>query len=290
MRLEPHEAGGRTVPWRLLLGGGDPDALAAAGPWNMAVDDALLASAAAGGPPTLRFYRWNPACVSVGRNQPIRGLIAPGETERRGWQLVRRPTGGLAVLHAREITYSVVAGMDVLGRPRAAYLAISAALAEGLRDLGVDANVASPAAHAPLGRGPGYLSTGEPSCFADAAPGEVTASGRKILGSAQRRAGGTLLQHGSLLLAGSQDPVGGLLGSGGAGAAPPPAAGRGSATTVRAELDRLPADARIVEALAGAFARRIARALSSGGLSAGELALAEERAVTYSSEAWTWRR
>lgn len=295
--------------WRLLLGGGAPDALACGGAWNMAVDDAILAAAAAGGPPTLRFYRWRPACLSVGRNQAIRGALAPGELARRGWHVVRRPTGGLAVLHAEELTYCVAGTVETLGRPRAAYAAISAALAEGLRDLGLAASVAcappGPAAALPTparsagsdgrarrGAAPGYLAGPEARCFAAAAPGEVTARGRKILGSAQRRAGKALLQHGSLLLAGSQEPVGELIGALDPAdrADAPPASRPRSETTVAEELGRVPPDERIIGALAAAFARRLAPELVPGSLSASERTLAERRSRAYSSQAWTWRR
>jgi lipoate-protein ligase A len=188
-----------------VLGGGQAaphDAaapLASAGAWNMAVDDALLASVEAGAPPAIRFYRWTPACLSIGRNQAIRGRIDEDLLARRGWGLVRRPTGGLAVLHDEEITYAVAARTDAIGRPRAAYLRISGALAAGLRSLGLDAVVAA----APSG-GPPDPASPEPRCFTGTAPGEVCVAGRKLLGSAQRRAGRALLQHGSLLLRGTQ--------------------------------------------------------------------------------------
>src|SRR5262245_55784318 len=89
------------VPWRLLHDG------PAAGAWNMAVDRALLRAAGEGGPPTLRFYSWVPAAVSLGRFQQPRGGIRWDHARSRGWHAVRRPTGGRAVLHHLELTYSI---------------------------------------------------------------------------------------------------------------------------------------------------------------------------------------
>src|SRR5688500_13569424 len=94
--------------WRLILDG------AAAGAWNMAVDEALLLSHAAGAaPPTVRFYDWQPACVSLGRCQKFDAARA-ATIRDCGFDLVRRPTGGRAVLHQHEITYCIVVGAELL--------------------------------------------------------------------------------------------------------------------------------------------------------------------------------
>lgn len=161
-------------------------------------------------PPTLRLYGWDPPAVSIGRHQSdpdpeaARALAAYGVT----W--VRRPTGGRAVYHgppADELTYSVVAPIGVPpfeAGGRDAYRQIHAGLAAGLRALGVDAQLAP---------GPGERSGGMErplrpasrlACFAASVPHEITAEGRKLLGSAQRRTRGAFLQHGSLPLAGDQ--------------------------------------------------------------------------------------
>ncbi|MEN8374934.1 MAG: lipoate--protein ligase family protein [Gemmatimonadota bacterium] len=279
-------------PWRLLLGTGDAGtgaALEARGARNMGLDDALLESAANGAPPTLRFYRWTPSCLSVGRNQPLRGRVDAATIAGFGWDIVRRPTGGLAVLHADEITYSVAAPVSALGRPRAAYAAINRALAAGLRALGLEARVTPPSAtganRVGAATGQVYLNGPEARCFLTAAPGEVTVSGRKIMGSAQRRRGRALLQHGSLLLSGSQAGVGKALSGAPAGTTPARAG-----TSLAAELGRAPADADILEALGAAFGELLAVGLERAGITAEEGALAERRAETYSSEAWTWRR
>ena len=85
--------------WRLI------DTAPAPGAWNMAVDEALMERVRGGGAPVLRFYRWEPACLSLGRNQPATGAYDAAAIAARGVDVVRRPTGGRAVLHHRELTY-----------------------------------------------------------------------------------------------------------------------------------------------------------------------------------------
>ncbi|MBW3629121.1 MAG: hypothetical protein KY464_07465 [Gemmatimonadetes bacterium] len=170
----------------------------------MAFDEALMEAVRGGGPPTVRFYRWAPACLSLGRNQPAAGRYDLAAIAKAGVDVVRRPTGGRAVLHDRELTYSVVMPEGLLGSARAAYAAINAALAAGLRRLGaeVDLQPAS-ATRAPA-----------PSlapCFREPAEGEVVAGGRKLIGSAQYSQGGVTLQHGSLLFSDDQRAVQALL-------------------------------------------------------------------------------
>ena len=178
--------------WRLII-----DEQPRSGPANMALDHAI-AEACAGGasPPTLRFYRWHPPAVSLGRHQPLSeiDLDAAGE---RGYDVVRRPTGGRAILHTDELTYSVAAAADeprVEGSIMDAYLRLSNALLAGLRGLGLEADKAA-----------GSVRAGQDvsaACFEVPSAYEITASGRKLLGSAQSRRAGYVLQHGSLPLVG----------------------------------------------------------------------------------------
>jgi lipoate-protein ligase A len=160
------------------------------GPQNMAWDHTLALEC---GPESavLRFYDWSPATLSLGRNEPARSVYSPEEIESQGLGIVRRPTGGRAVLHHRELTYSVCSPIRALGGVRGAYATLNRALATGLRRLGVRVDLAE--------RGP-PLSPDAGPCFQRPAEGEVTAGGRKLVGSAQVRMGGTLLQHGSILL------------------------------------------------------------------------------------------
>jgi lipoate-protein ligase A len=157
----------------------------------MAVDEAL-ARCRAPGEGTLRIYRWARPTLSFGRNQPARGRYDESVAPLIGAEVVRRPTGGREVLHDRELTYAIILPLRRLGGLREAYAEVNAGLVDALRSLGVPAEAAPR-----LGRPPG-LEAG--ACFAVAAPGEVTVAGRKLVGSAQARVEGSLLQHGSLLL------------------------------------------------------------------------------------------
>ncbi|MBD3366788.1 MAG: hypothetical protein GF405_01285 [Candidatus Eisenbacteria bacterium] len=165
----------------------------------MAVDEAVLAAVNRGeAPPTVRVYGWEPPTVSTGYSQDIERELDIDECRRRGFGVVVRPTGGRAVLHAGELTYSVVgpSGVPPLGTTiMEAYLAIAQALVAGLSLLGLRAELAQVASD-PRSRGEGA----SPPCFASAGRYEVVVGGRKLVGSAQRRVGRALLQHGSLLI------------------------------------------------------------------------------------------
>ena len=165
----------------------------------MAADEQLLADADRTGARFLRLYRWDPPALSFGRNEPTLALYDRDEIERRGIAVVRRPTGGRAVWHEHELTYAVAAPIAVFGSLRAAYLAIHERLAVALRALGAEATLAvRPSAHPSVGAG---------ACFASPVGGEILVGGRKLVGSAQVRRGRAFLQHGSILLDGSQEVV-----------------------------------------------------------------------------------
>jgi lipoyl(octanoyl) transferase len=257
------------LPFRLI------DTPPAPGPWNMAVDAALAESVRGGGAPVLRFYRWSPRCLSLGRNQPAAGHYRREELERRGIGVVRRPTGGRAVLHDRELTYSVVVGEAALGGPRATYAAVSRALVAGLRRLGV-----------PAGLQPRPGRAAVPSlapCFREPAEGEVVVAGRKLVGSAQVRERGVLLQHGSLLLADDQSEVAALLAR--------PSAVRDEPPAVLAEfLAEPPSWERLTAALADGWREALGGELRSGALTPAELRSASAYERRYADVAWTWRR
>ena len=178
--------------WRLLI------SPSASGRRNMAVDEAILeAVAAAASPPTLRLYAWDPPCLSLGRAQPIEVVDEPA-LAATGWDLVRRPTGGRALLHADELTYAVVAPdrMPALsGGVLASYRELSRGLLAGLERLGLHPD---PPAHAELTE----ADRSNPVCFEVPSAYEITVGGRKLIGSAQLRRRGVVLQHGSLPLEG----------------------------------------------------------------------------------------
>lgn len=282
------------MTWRLVVDAGREDAQHSRdGATNMAIDAALLAAVHAGAPPTLRLYRWDPPTLSFGRNQPAAGRYDEAAARHRGIAFVRRPTGGQAVLHADEVTYAVVAPVDVIGRPRDAYRRINEALVAGLRALGLDAEVVGSGTGRVRARGAhAHPHAHERSidwgaaCFRDPAEGEVMVGGRKLVGSAQRCDRRVILQHGSILLSGSQAAAEELLRASCLAAA---AAAPGW-TTLEAELGRRPSAQSLADAVAGGFREVLGTRLARADLSIEESRRAEELRDTFASPGWTWRR
>lgn len=243
----------------------------------MAVDAALMESVRAGAPPVLRFYRWAPPCLSLGRNQPARGFYDLDAIRARGLDVVRRPTGGRAVLHHRELTYSVVLPDRMLGGPRASYDAINRALARGLRRLGV------PTELQPRGAARAAVPSLAP-CFREPAAGEVVVHGRKLVGSAQFREGGVVLQHGSLLLEDDQAMAAAVL-------LCPPANTQGDdpPATLREVLDPLPSWRILTGALAAGWQAVAGAEVQPAPLLPEELERAAILREHFEDPAWTWR-
>jgi lipoyl(octanoyl) transferase len=164
------------------------------GPANMALDEALLDTVAED--PSfalLRTYGWTVPTLSLGYFQPLAPAVA--DPRWQGVPVVRRPTGGGAIWHHHELTYAlVVPAGHPLGRPATAlYHAVHSALAALLGRHGVET--------VPRGAGPPSPSAPRPFlCFADRDPEDLICQGAKIVGSAQRRRSGAILQHGSMLL------------------------------------------------------------------------------------------
>jgi len=178
--------------WRLLNTGSSDGAT------NMAVDEAIMRAVSQKlSPPTLRFYAWEPPCVSIGYNQSLVDEVNLDICREKGYTWVRRPTGGRAVLHIDELTYSVVAPENeprVHGDILSSYRRISLGLLTGLQSLG--------GAISQAGRIEKELEKTSAACFEVPSHYEVTALGKKLIGSAQVRRIGTVLQHGSLPLQG----------------------------------------------------------------------------------------
>lgn len=178
------------------------DPLARTGAANMAWDQTLLDLAEAEGRFVVRLYRWEPFCLSFGRNEPALRRYDRSRIEAMGLDVVRRPTGGRAVWHARELTYAVAAPGAELGTLAEAYRAIHEVLARAVASLGAAASLAAaPVRAAPVDAG---------ACFASPAGGELLVDGGKVVGSAQVRQGTALLQHGSMLLEDDQSLVASL--------------------------------------------------------------------------------
>ena len=183
--------------WRLLW---SPPA---DGATQMAIDGAIVEAVAAGeAPPTVRFYRWDPPCLSLGRSQPVEEVDL-SRCRADGVEVVRRPTGGRAILHADELTYSVIfpeADPRAAGGIPETFRRFAQAFAAALRALGVpDVALAPPLD--PRVRGEGFV------CFEVPTDSELTVGGRKIMGSAQWRHRGVVLQHGSLPLDGDPGAI-----------------------------------------------------------------------------------
>lgn len=161
---------------------------------NMAVDEAILEAVARGeSPPTLRFYTWQPAAVSLGYFQRVAD-VNQSALQKHGFDLVRRMTGGRAILHQYELTYSLSAPVEVMGQDHSVlgvYLAISRGLLAGLAKVGVSADMQPEMPS---------RSTKGAVCFAVPSRYEVVWQGRKLVGSAQTRRGNAFLQHGSVLI------------------------------------------------------------------------------------------
>ena len=166
---------------------------------NMSIDYSLLRRAQEGAA-FLRLYRWSPPCLSFGRNEPATKRYDVAEIEGRGLDTVRRPTGGRAVWHDAELTYSVAAPDQTFGALRETYNIIHSTLAAALRRLGIGAELAQPPTTSAAA-----LSMG--ACFAAPVGGEIVVAGKKLVGSAQVREENAFLQHGSVLLQDGQDVV-----------------------------------------------------------------------------------
>ncbi len=195
-------------PFRLIV---DPRG---EGRWNMAVDEALLLAVTAGGPPVLRLYGFSPATLSLGRFQPVAGRLFPAALTRDGVTLVRRPTGGQAVLHDEELTYAVALGRDHLEpfAKREIYRFIGGLLLEGLRLLGVAGTVNRHRAGSPY----------HPDCFGTSGEYEISSTvGEKLIGSAQLVTRAASLQHGAIPLTDSYRRIGRYLDCSSAGEAAP---------------------------------------------------------------------
>lgn len=241
---------------------------------NMAFDEALLRRAASTGEAVFRVYAWSEPTLSLGRNQPARDEYDADALRQRGIAVVRRMTGGRAVLHDREVTYSVTAP-DTLGATlRDAYLRINEVLVCGLRALGVAASIADPRARAPI--------PSTAPCFEEPTEGELVLGGRKLAGSAQYREGGALLQHGSILVEDDQPLVASLLR---APIGPPP-----RPATLHGAIGRAPAVGEVAEALFSAVMEREDAAATRLVVDE-ELRRAVDAAeLRYRDPSWTWRR
>lgn len=181
--------------WRFIKSGAMDPA------WNMAIDEAIMNAVSEGkAPPTLRFYGWQPPTLSIGYFQKAADEIDLEKVEARGIGFVRRPTGGRAVLHDQELTYSMILSESYPDMPKSvteSYRILSNGLLHGFRRLGLQADMVNLADEAEKAK---YASAGSAACFDSPSWYELVVEGRKVAGSAQMRQRGVILQHGSILL------------------------------------------------------------------------------------------
>ena len=177
--------------WRLLI------TPAAPGAWNMAVDESILQSIGRGESlPTLRLYAWDPACLSLGHAQPFTDVDS-ARLEARGWDVVRRATGGRAILHTDELTYSVIGSMEepvLAGSVLESYNRLAQGLLLAVKELGLPVEIKEGKTN--------DNTIPNPICFEVPSTYEITVAGKKLIGSAQARKKEGVLQHGSLPLTG----------------------------------------------------------------------------------------
>jgi lipoate-protein ligase A len=248
---------------------------ASEGAYNMALDEALMRRAARTGDSVFRVYSWSSPTLSLGRNQRARGCYDVAAASELGVSFVRRPTGGRALLHHREVTYSATLPLNGASpsQARAAYDFINSVLLDGLSRLGVAAVRASETASLPPGPRP---------CFDVPAENEIALGGRKLVGSAQWRHGGALLQHGSILVEDDQSLIARLLTTT-SGVTP-------KAATLADALGYSPSAEQVarpmLESLEEATGRHAEAFAPDGDLEADVQPLR----ATYGDTAWTWRR
>lgn len=284
----PSLARGMTEAWRLIL----PDPLD--GPANMAIDDALLTLVGEGvSPPTLRFYEWRSPWISLGTAQLASDLDLAG-LATRDWGILRRASGGTAVLHNGQLGYALILPTDHpfwAGDLAASYRRIAEPLALGFARLGVCANAAPPSFKAAFSEGAPRVAARV--CFSALGPYELLDQrGRKLIGNSQVRRRAGALQHGTIQVSGSQSAIADVLAN--------------LSATERSEIVRYLSThvgsveesagrpvcaSEIIDALARSIEEAFAVHLAASSLTDRERCLADELVKTkYGERSWTFRR
>lgn len=259
---------------------------------NMAIDEAIVEAHSAGlVPPTLRFYTWQPAALSIGYFQKIREEVQIEACRSQGIDLVRRITGGRAVLHDQELTYSAVVREDIPVLPPTllgSYRYLSQGLLAGLKKHGIAAEMTLPGAA--FGQSSKLPKNG--ACFDAPSFYEITVDRKKLIGSAQVRKSGTLLQHGSILLDFSASQMAGLLLF-----ASEEERERcqtllqAKATSLRNVLGYIPDSTALAQTIADEFGRTLMLEMVPDSLTDWEMERAAElEREKFAADVWTYRR
>jgi lipoate-protein ligase A len=269
--------------WRLLI------TPALDGATNMAIDEAILYAVAEGSTvPTVRFFQWQPPCLSLGYNQHWDEINLPALTAR-GYSWTRRPTGGKAILHTDEVTYSLIipqADPRIQGGVVESYRILSLGLLRGLRRLGAEAEQAS----REEARSKRQNAGGGPVCFDTPSVYEITVRGKKLIGSAQLRRKKVVLQHGTLPLYGELNRIIDVLNFSPTEQNIQKALLPERATTLARVLGQIVSYENAVEALALGLAEQLNLTLTQMPLSSREQALVDQLlSQQYNNESWLKR-
>jgi lipoate-protein ligase A len=273
-----------SATWRLLI---TPPL---DGATNMAIDEAILHALANGdGIPTIRFFQWDPPCLSLGYNQHWRD-VNEAACQRLGYTWTRRPTGGKAILHTDEATYSLIIPQNdprIQGGIVESYRALSFGLLRGLEKLGVlaqQANKNDIRAQRQARQG------GGPVCFDTPSRYEITWQGKKLIGSAQLRRRQIVLQHGSLPLHGNLNRILDALALSAEEYAQQAKLLPQRAITLERILDQVLSFEVVIAALAAGFAEELNLTLAEMPLTNQEQTLVDElRADQYANDKWNKR-
>lgn len=265
------------------------------GATNMAIDEAMLYALAEGhGLPTIRFFQWQPPCLSLGYNQHWQE-VDEAACRRLGYTWTRRPTGGKAILHTDEVTYSLIIPQDdprVQGGIVESYRILSQGLLRGLEKLGVQAGQATGedlAANNSKGADARPNRAG-PVCFDTPSRYEITWQGKKLIGSAQLRRKKVVLQHGSLPLHGDLNRIIAVLAFSDEERAVQAELLPQRATTLEQALGRVLSFDQVAAALAEGFAQQFNLTLQEMPLTDREQSLVDKlRAEQYANDRWNKR-
>jgi lipoate-protein ligase A len=276
--------------WRLLI---TPPTR---GAWNMATDEAILEHIGRGASsPTLRLYAWDPPCLSLGHAQPFADVDVP-RLRGHGWEVVRRATGGRAILHTDELTYSVIAPLDeprVSGSVLESYNRLAQALLLAVKSLGMPVEMKEQVSHVPIQASSHAASVtyNNPVCFEVPSTYEITVNGKKLIGSAQARKKEGVLQHGSLPLTGDLARIcQGLVFENETARQNASRRLLERATNVESALGRLVSWEDAAQAFIRAFEAQLGICLERGELSESESKRADELVVEkYNHASWTER-